>query len=77
MDSYKIMRFRREGGSTVVQTGLTLEQAQAHCQREDTHGDGWFDGYDLESPTAEQQAERAEGDRRMRRMVDAARELGV
>lgn len=25
--------------------GLTLEQAQAHCSREDTHGDGWFDAY--------------------------------
>jgi hypothetical protein len=38
----------------VIDTGLTLEQAQAHCQREDTHeldDDGhvvWFDGYDKE-----------------------------
>ena len=24
---------------------MTLEEAQEHCNREDTHGEGWFDGY--------------------------------
>ena len=28
-----------------VKTGLTLEEAQAYCKREDTHGEGWFCGY--------------------------------
>lgn len=46
MTTYKIVRFRFEGDNEVVVRGLTLEQAQAHCQRDDTHGDGWFDGYD-------------------------------
>jgi hypothetical protein len=48
MDTYKIVRFKFEGGNRVIKTGLTLEQAQAHCQREDTHGKDWFDGYTKE-----------------------------
>lgn len=32
----------------IIETGLSLEDAQAHCQREDTHGEGWFDGYTAE-----------------------------
>lgn len=50
MTTYKIVRFYREDTSSdTIKTGLTLEEAQAHCQREDTHGDGWFDGYEEES----------------------------
>jgi hypothetical protein len=46
MKSYKIVRFYRDSKSReTIEEGLTLEEAQAHCQREDTHGDGWFDGY--------------------------------
>ena len=30
----------------VIKTGLTLEEAQDHCQRDDTREAGvWFDGY--------------------------------
>lgn len=49
--TYKIIRFRfrQHGDNEVVVRGLTLAQAQAHCRREDTHGEGWFDGYDEES----------------------------
>jgi hypothetical protein len=48
MTTYKIVRFYQDldRRSRVMARGLTLEEAQAHCQREDTHGDGWFDGYD-------------------------------
>jgi hypothetical protein len=49
--TYKVVRFYRETWlvpQEVVDTGLTLEEAQAHCSREDTHGDGWFDGYEEE-----------------------------
>jgi hypothetical protein len=46
--TYKIVRHRYHGVKQVVKRGLTLEQAQAHCQRDDTHGDGWFDGYEEE-----------------------------
>jgi hypothetical protein len=46
--TYKIVRFRFKGNNEVVQTGLSLEEAQEWCRREDTHGDGWFDGYEEE-----------------------------
>ena len=46
MKTYKIIRFRFNGSRRTIKTGLTLEEAQKHCQREDTHGKGWFDGYE-------------------------------
>jgi len=55
MPTYKIMRFHFKGDREVVETGLSLEDAQAHCNRDDTRGgdteDGtaWFDGYEEES----------------------------
>lgn len=42
---YEIVRFRFMGAQEIIKIVDTLEEAQAHCQREDTHGDGWFDGY--------------------------------
>lgn len=49
MTTYMIIRFYADDRpSEILVRGLTLEQAQAHCQRDDTHGDGWFDGYDEE-----------------------------
>lgn len=44
-ERYKIMRFIYGESAKTIECGLTLEEAQAHCQREDTHGEGWFDGY--------------------------------
>lgn len=47
--TYKIVRMYRDNyRKRTIKTGLTLEQAQEHCSREDTHGDGWFDGYEEE-----------------------------
>ena len=37
MKTYKIIRFRFEGKSRTIK--------KEHCQRDDTEGDGWFDGY--------------------------------
>ena len=48
MTTYKIVRFRFNAGRRTIKTGLTLEEVQAHCQDEKTHGDGWFDGYEKE-----------------------------
>lgn len=50
MSTYKVIRFYRDFDrpNKVVLTGLTLEEAQSHCRREDTRGDDWFDGYDEE-----------------------------
>lgn len=48
---YKIIRFRKNGNSKVIGKHYSLEQAQSHCQREDTQKldkEGnviWFDGY--------------------------------
>ena len=46
--TYKITRFSSNGLSVVTQKGLTLKEAQEHCQRPDTSGVGWFDGYEEE-----------------------------
>lgn len=47
--TYKIVRKcfneRAADHNLVIRTGLTLEEAQEHCQRDDTQGDGWFDAY--------------------------------
>ena len=54
METYKIVRFWFEKGNEVIKTGLTLEDAQKHCRREDTHKKDengniiWFDGYTKE-----------------------------
>ena len=47
--TYKIIRFRFNGNNKVLKTGLTLEQAQAHCNDAKSAGNGWFDGYNVES----------------------------
>lgn len=65
MDRYKITRMFFEDGrrKRTIETGLTLEEAQAHCQDSETssttctsakrrryteaHGQ-WFDGYEKE-----------------------------
>ena len=50
MSTYKIIRFHQDGPDETVTHGLSLEAAQAHCRRVDTHGEGWFDGYEEEPP---------------------------
>ena len=50
--TYKIIRMRFKGSPRTIKTGLTLEQAQAHCRDPKTHGEGWFDGY-TEEPAKE------------------------
>ena len=48
MKTYKIIRFRFNGNNRTIKTGLSLEEAQEHCRREDTQGKDWFDGYEGE-----------------------------
>jgi len=56
-DRYKIIRmhFNENTRNRTIKKGLTLDEAQAHCRRDDTHetieqvGDAaWFDGYEKE-----------------------------
>jgi hypothetical protein len=59
VNRYLIRRFYQDGrASVIVETGLTLEEAQAHCNDPSTkggdssEGTAWFDGYD-EDPDAD------------------------
>ena len=48
-NTYKIVRFFfSKSAKKTILTGLTLEQARAHCNSPATAGDGWFDGYEKE-----------------------------
>lgn len=42
---YNIVRFHFGGTKEIIETDVSLEEAQAHCNRDDTSGEGWFDGY--------------------------------
>lgn len=47
--TYRVFRFYRdERAREAGETGLSLAEAQEHCERDDTHGDGWFDGFEIE-----------------------------
>jgi hypothetical protein len=52
MPTYKIVKYYQDANkkARVIRTGLTLEEAQAHCRRPDTHNiaEGWYDGYTVE-----------------------------
>ena len=50
MESYSIIRFFKNEGMKreVIEEGLTLEEAQTHCKRDDTQGENFFDGYEKE-----------------------------
>ena len=45
--TYEIVRFFQDLDipSKVIQSGVSKKEAQEHCSREDTHGEGWFDGW--------------------------------
>jgi hypothetical protein len=51
-ETYRIIRFHFDTDHPdhhrVIASGLTLAEAQAHCQRDDTQGEGWFDGYNAD-----------------------------
>ncbi len=50
-DTYMIIRFyKAHNRNPIIKRRLTLEEAQAHCRRDDTRCEGvWFDGYDKEN----------------------------
>lgn len=44
---YRIIRFYRNGRPRTIRSNVTLTDAQAHCERDDTRREGvYFDGYD-------------------------------
>jgi hypothetical protein len=44
-DTYKIVRFHRNGPNETIVTGLTLKQAKEYCSNDATRGKDWFDGF--------------------------------
>lgn len=42
---YLIIRYTWQKDKRIVKTGLSLNEAQAHCQNPKSSGNGWFDGY--------------------------------
>ncbi len=46
-DTYKIVRKHQDLATPddIIETGLTLQEAQAHCGDPSTQGEGWFDAY--------------------------------
>lgn len=45
-ETYSIVRyFKDDRPAEVLETGKTLAEAQEHCNRDDTSGADWFDGY--------------------------------
>jgi len=42
---YNIVRFFQNKESKIIKRGLTLEEAQKHCNDPKTSGKDWFDGY--------------------------------
>jgi hypothetical protein len=45
--SYDIIRKHQDMAQAdeIVERGVSLEEAQEHCSRDDTSGDGWMDVY--------------------------------
>ena len=41
----ELVLFRFQQENITLGDGFTIAYAQEYCQREDTHGDGWFVGY--------------------------------
>ena len=54
---YRIIRFKEEHSPETREQHLTLEEAQEHCRRDDTHGNMWFDGYDYMKGLAPREAD--------------------
>ena len=48
MESYSVIKFNRDGENEVVYEGLTKAEAKAICQGEESHGEGWFLGFQAE-----------------------------
>jgi len=38
--------FRQDDGKLALGWPVSYDDARAYCSREDTHGDGWFVGFD-------------------------------
>jgi hypothetical protein len=48
MDTYKVIKFNRDGDNEIIFEGLTEQEAKEQCQGDDSHGEGWFFGFTKE-----------------------------
>ena len=66
MDTYSIIRNHQSKPTEVIRTGLSLAEAQKHCQDPTTQGGhaetgtAWFDGYEVEPKVFEGYAQVAQ-----------------
>lgn len=46
-DSAQLVLFRENDSNIVLAESVSIPDALEYCSREDTHGGGWFAGYNL------------------------------
>lgn len=57
MATCTIVRFHAHSGREIIYEGVPLDEAKELCNKEWSHGDGWFDGWQLEEDEDDEEDE--------------------